>query len=136
MTASPEQQISFVLKALRHCKDDPEAVQIWVASISTWLSSVSPDPEVAAGNLRTWFSTLLRQEWINSSSLPHVLAGLRSVGSERTDMGVLVPEVLGQLYTDVAEQTNHSVASGYIRELTRLAPTDDRTGVLRRIIAL
>lgn len=135
-TTSPEQQINFVLKALRHCKDDPEAVQIWVASVSTWLGSVSPDPEVAADNLRVWFSTLLRQEWINSSSLPHVLAGLRSVGSERTDLGVLVPEVLGQLYTDVAEQTNHAVASGYIRELTRLAPTDDRRGVLRRIIAL
>lgn len=135
-TTSPEQQIRFVLRALRHCAGDPEAVQIWVGSIASWLNAVSPDTATAASNLRFWFSTLLQQEWINSSSLPHVLAGLRSAGSEKTDLAVLVPEVLGQLYADVAEQTNHVVAAEYVRELTRLAPAEDRSGVLQRIIAL
>lgn len=135
-TATPEQQIHFVLQALQHCADDPEAVQVWVSSVASWLESVSPDTPTAEANLRFWFSTLLKQEWIDSSSLPHVLAGLRSDGSRKTDLASLVPEVLGEFYANVAAQTNHAIAAEYVRELIRLAPAEDRSGVLQRIIAL
>ncbi|MDQ1060772.1 tetratricopeptide (TPR) repeat protein [Arthrobacter globiformis] len=135
-TATPEQQIHFVLLALQHCAEDPEAVQMWVASVASWLESVSPDTPTAEANLRFWFSTLLKQKWIDSSSLPHVLAGLRSDWSRKTDLVSLVPEVLGELYADVAAQTNHAIAAEYVRELIRLAPAEDQSGVLQRIIAL
>lgn len=134
-TPSPEKQINLVLKALRHCAGDPEAVQGWVASVAQWLDSVSPDAATATGNLQLWFSTLLEEPWINSSSLPYVLAGLRSAGSDKTDMGSVVPEVIGNFYAQIADQTNHAVAAEYVRELVSLAPAGDRSGVLRRIIA-
>jgi hypothetical protein len=134
-TTSPEQQIRFVLRALRLCVEDPEAVQAWVWSVAAWLDSVSPDAASATGNLRWWFSALLQQDWISSSSLPYVLAGLRSA-SKKADLDNLVTEVLGQFYTDVADQTDPAVAAEYVRELIRLVPAEDKSSVLQRIIAL
>ncbi|MBF4993281.1 hypothetical protein ITX31_04035 [Arthrobacter gandavensis] len=135
-TATPKQQIHFVLQALQHCAEDPEAVQIWVSSVASWLDSVSPDTPTAEANLRFWFSTLLEQKWIDSSSLPHVLTGLRLQTPRKTDLSALVPEVLGDFYTTVAAQTDHAIAAEYVRELIRLAPAEDQSGVLQRIIAL
>lgn len=135
-TASPDQQINFALRALRRCAGNPEDVQVWVASVTSWLYAVSPDVATATDNVRAWFSTLLREEWINSSSLPQVLAGLRSAGGEEIDLVALVPDVLIQFYADLAGRTNHAVASEYVLELTRLAPNDYRSGVLRGIISL
>lgn len=133
-TTSPETLIAFVLRALRRCKTHPEAIQAWVSVGATWLDSVSADTDSATYNLRLWFARILQQEWISSTSLPFVLSGLRAVTTQRADMDRIVPEVLGQYYSEVADQTDHATAALYVRDLVQQVPGSDRSAVLQQII--
>ena len=135
-TTSPEDLIGFVLRALRHCTAQPEAMEAWVSVGTTWLNSVSADAESATDNLGLWFSTILQQTWISSSTLPFVLSGLRSASAQKADLERIVPEVIGQHYAFVADQTDHATAALYVRDLVRMVPGADQSAVLRRIIAV
>lgn len=133
-TTSPKDLITFVLRALRRCTARPEAIEAWVSVGAIWLDSVSADAESATDNLRLWFTNILQQEWVSSSSLPFVLAGLRSLTAQKADVGSVVPDVLGEYYGYLADRTDHATAAQYVRDLIQLAPASDRSAVLQRII--
>lgn len=135
-TSSPENQIGLALQALGHCAHNPEAIHGWVAAVAKWLTSVSPDAATAHENLHYWFSTILEQQWLDSSSLPHVLEGLQAASSDKVDLERIVPTVIGHFYDQIASKIPPAIAADYVKELVSLAPAKDKSSVLRHIISI
>lgn len=126
--------VRFVLGALRNSFGDPSAVEGWVEAASRWLLSIAPSPQSGSSNLALWFANLLSEAWVSSSTLPHVLKGIRAAGNDESETSEMVSTVLGSFYSHIAKKSDHVTAVEYIKELIQLAPERDRSLVLQRII--
>lgn len=131
----PTDRIEFVLEAISRTDNQPESIRGWVGAISFWLIQIVTTDDAARGNLATLVLRLLIQPWINASTVPFVLDGVRAgIAASHRDIGDPLEPALFRYFRELAETTNHAHAARYIGGLVSLGAQQDRATAARIIL--
>lgn len=123
----------FVLEVLSERRGAPESIRDLVHGTAVWLIRVSGSDVAAGRNISVLCRQLLQQNWINSSSLPFVLQGLRS-GAEaegRADDEIFA--ALLSFHRHLSEVSGHESAAQFMFELVRNLSSEDRLRITHLI---
>ncbi|KQV11919.1 hypothetical protein ASE03_28695 [Kitasatospora sp. Root187] len=129
----PQPVASFVLGCIANISEQyPQDIARWLAMASTGLASASM-PGAVNQNLKTLVWQALTQPWVTASSLPFVLAGLRSGIAVRDDAGRPLEGALSQFYAALVAKFGHALAASRLMRPFELAP-DVEKAVAARVV--
>ncbi|MBA5848778.1 tetratricopeptide repeat protein [Gordonia amicalis] len=129
--SDPVRLVGFAVKAMTESHNDPESLAGWTYAVAFWLIRVSGSATDCSQNLVALLSRIIRERWLNPSTLPHVLSGIRAAAiASGRDVEDPLAAVLSAHYQFLARRTNHKLAADHVRALVALgAPTDRMTAL-------
>ncbi|MEV6477521.1 hypothetical protein [Streptomyces sp. NPDC051657] len=132
--ADAQATVEFVLDATsRIIPSSPEAASQWLAAAYAGLHRATL-PSHRTSNLRSLTWQTLMQPWVSPSTLPFVLAGLRSGMAAVDDSDAALRAALSQYYGALADKLGHLTASGAMMGLFSLANEEDRAAAVRIVL--
>ncbi|MFD4135284.1 tetratricopeptide repeat protein [Streptomyces goshikiensis] len=132
--AQPQSAASFVLDCVSRISElRPHDIHQWLAAASTGLARASV-PGAVNQNLRALVWQVLTQPWVNASSLPFILTGLRCGIAVRDDAGLPVEEALAQFYAALVARLGHVVAASQLMKLYKIAPDAEKAAAARVVL--
>ncbi|MEU3465269.1 tetratricopeptide repeat protein [Streptomyces sp. NPDC006733] len=130
----PQSAASFVLECVSHISEHrPHDISQWLAAASTGLARASV-PGAANQNLKALVWQVLTQPWVNTSSLPFILTGLRCGLAVRDDAGLPLEEALAQFYAALVARSGHVVAASQLMKLYKIAPDAEKAAAARVVL--
>ncbi|MEU3879018.1 PIN domain-containing protein [Streptomyces californicus] len=114
--------------------EDPLQIAGWIASAGVGLVRVGGNTEQSTHNLAVFLRRIIGQPWLQASTLPYVLNGLRSALKEEPDIVDPVQRVLGEIYGVLVERVGHETAASYLLGLFSNAQAEDKAIASRVII--
>ncbi|MFC9330776.1 hypothetical protein [Kitasatospora sp. NPDC057015] len=130
----PQPVASFVLGCIAHISEQhPQDITRWLATASAGLAQASA-PGTANQNLKTLAWQALTQTWTTTSSLPFILAGLRSGIAIRDDAGKPLEDALAQFYAALVARLGHESAASRLMRLFELSPDAERATAARAVL--
>ncbi|MEV0227211.1 hypothetical protein [Streptomyces sp. NPDC050704] len=130
----PQSAASFVLDCVSRISEQrPHDINLWLAAASTGLARASV-PGAANQNLKALVWQVLTQPWVNTSSLPFILTGLRCGIAVRDDAGLPLEEALAQFYAALVARFGHVVAASQLMKLYKIAPDAEKAAAARIVL--
>ncbi|KAA0086698.1 hypothetical protein CIW52_01945 [Mycolicibacterium sp. P9-64] len=120
--------LNFAVRAMGQVVGDPLAVRGWVAAAAKLLIRMAGSTRDAHSNLVTLLSNILKESWLESSTLPFVIAGVRD-GIGTTSVGDPLAQAMEQHYRHLVQHTGWAPAAQHVWALIRLADPHDRATI-------
>jgi tetratricopeptide (TPR) repeat protein len=130
--SDPSPPLNYTVHAIRQVTGDPVAIRGWVAAASKLLIRMAGSARDAHSNLVTLMANLLQEQWLESSALPFVIAGVRD-GIGATAVGDPLAQAIEQHYRNLVQNAGWAPAAQHVWNLIQLVDPRDRatiTGVI------
>lgn len=130
----PRDVVALVMNAVAQIVDSqPEEASAWLAAAYAGLWRATP-PSHRPTNLRTLTFQTLAQPWVSASTLPFVLAGLRSGAAEVADNDEPLQAALARYYEELVKILRHPAAGTAFMNLFAQANETDKAAAARTVI--
>ncbi|MEU0452138.1 hypothetical protein ABZ322_03690 [Streptomyces sp. NPDC006129] len=131
----PEKVISAVLHAIDQVwREDPSEITGWISSAGIGLVRVAGDAETASRNLAVFLRKIIVQSWLQTSTMPYVLKGLRGALEEAPGASNPIQTVFGEVYGVLVERLGHVTAASYLMGLFAIADSEDKAIASRVVL--
>ncbi len=132
----PEQLVSFAIRAMSKSSNDPESLADWTFAITCWLIRIAGTGTDRSRNVAVVLSRTMQEPWLNSTTLPFVLSGIRTaVNASGQEVEDPLKSALSDHYLQLAQRTNHGLAAAHVRALVALAAPADRVTAIGVVLA-
>ncbi|MGW5990778.1 tetratricopeptide repeat protein [Streptomyces anulatus] len=133
---NPGEVMAAVFHAIgRVWVEDPIEVTGWIASAGVGLVRAGGNSEQSNHNLAVFLRSAIGQSWLQASTLPYVLNGLRSALKEKPGLVDPTHKVLGEIYGVLVERVGYETAASYLIGLFSNAQAEDKA-IASRVILL
>ncbi|WP_159104186.1 hypothetical protein [Streptomyces sp. CdTB01] len=131
----PEAVIGAVLHAIEQVwRVDPSEITGWISSAGIGLVRVAGDAEAASRNLAVFLRKIIARSWLETSTVPYVLKGIRGALEEVPGASDPIQTVFGEVYGALVGRFGHVTAANYLMGLFAIADSDDKAIASRVVL--